>query len=48
MSDVGGPQVVTGFSNEQRQALLKFATSCSRGPLGGFRHLVPPLRIHKV
>lgn len=40
--------MVSGFSAEQRQALLKFATSCSRGPLGGFKHLVPPLCIHKV
>ena len=41
-------QVVAGFSIVERQALLKFATSCSRGPLGGFKHLVPPLCIHKV
>ena len=42
------PQVVSEFSNEQRRALLKFTTSCSRAPLGGFKHLVPPLCIHKV
>ena len=41
-------QVVVEFSVEQRQALLKFVTSCSRAPLGGFQHLVPPLCIHKV
>lgn len=41
-------QVVSEFENEQRRALLKFATSCSRAPLGGFKHLVPPLCIHKV
>ncbi|KAK2078400.1 hypothetical protein QBZ16_003240 [Prototheca wickerhamii] len=33
---------------EERAAVLKFATSTSRPPLGGFQHLVPPFTIHKV
>lgn len=33
---------------EQRCALLRFITSTSRAPLGGFKHLQPPLTIHKV
>ncbi|GAB4814415.1 hypothetical protein N2152v2_001461 [Parachlorella kessleri] len=41
-------KVLEGFSQEDRKALLKFVTSCSRAPLGGFRHLNPPLTIHKV
>lgn len=28
--------------------LLKFITSCSRAPLGGFKYLHPPLTLHKV
>jgi len=36
------------MSSEHRAALLKFATSCSRAPLGGFAHMQPPLTIHKV
>lgn len=31
-----------------RAAVLRFATSCSRAPLGGFEHLKPPFTIHKV
>ena len=41
-------KVLESFSQEDRKALLKFVTSCSRAPLGGFRHLNPPLTIHKV
>ena len=36
------------MSAEERAAVLKFATSTSRPPLGGFQHLVPPFTIHKV
>ncbi|PRW44359.1 E3 ubiquitin- ligase UPL7 [Chlorella sorokiniana] len=40
--------VVRGMSEEEQRSLLKFVTSCSRAPLGGFKHLQPPLTIHKV
>jgi len=39
--------VLEEFSNEQRSALLKFVTSCSRAPLLGFKTLDPPFCIHK-
>ena len=41
-------QVVEGFDAQQLAALLKFVTSCSRPPLGGFQFLVPPFTIHQV
>lgn len=41
-------RVVAELSAEQRAALLRFITSTSRAPLGGFKHLTPPLTIHKV
>ncbi|GJP39043.1 hypothetical protein CLOM_g23436 [Closterium sp. NIES-68] len=41
-------QVVAGLSREEKSQLLKFVTSCSRPPLLGFKHLHPPLTIHKV
>eukprot|EP00897_Mesotaenium_endlicherianum_P006153 jgi/Mesen1/5566/ME000280S04673 len=41
-------EVVAGFSARERCDLLKFVTSCSRGPLLGFRHLAPPFTIHQV
>ena len=41
-------QVVADLSKAERSALMKFATSVSRAPLGGFKHLIPPLTIHKV
>ena len=41
-------QVVADMSKEERCALMKFATSVSRAPLGGFKHLNPPLTVHKV
>lgn len=41
-------EVAAGLSQEERRALLKFVTSCSRPPLQGFRHLHPPFTIHKV
>jgi ubiquitin-protein ligase E3 B len=40
--------VVAAFTPAERSALLRFVTSCSRPPLGGFRHLHPPFCIHKV
>jgi hypothetical protein len=41
-------QVVEEMSMKERSALMKFATSISRAPLGGFQHLNPPFRVHKV
>lgn len=41
-------QVVGEMSKAQRSALMKFATSVSRAPLGGFKHLNPPLTVHKA
>lgn len=41
-------QVVQELSMKERSALMKFATSISRAPLGGFKHLNPPLTVHKV
>jgi len=41
-------KVVEGFSPGDRAALLKFVTSCSRAPLGGFAFMNPPFTIHKV
>ncbi|GIL45377.1 hypothetical protein Vafri_2627 [Volvox africanus] len=41
-------RVVAELTPEQQSALLRFATSCSRPPLGGFRYLQPPLTVHKV
>ncbi|WWC68012.1 uncharacterized protein I206_101931 [Kwoniella pini CBS 10737] len=34
-------KVVKGFTHEQRRALLRFVTSCSRPPLLGFGYLYP-------
>eukprot|EP00884_Botryococcus_braunii_P011773 jgi/Botrbrau1/20597/Bobra.113_1s0023.1 len=41
-------KVVGEMDLKQRAALLKFVTSVSRPPLGGFEHLRPPLTIHQV
>jgi len=41
-------QVVASMSADERGLLLRFVTSVSRAPLGGFRHLAPPLTIHRV
>lgn len=41
-------EVIRGFKPSERCMLLKFVTSCSRGPLLGFKHLHPPFTIHKV
>jgi hypothetical protein len=40
--------VVARLEAEERCALLKFVTSCSRAPLLGFKHLQPAFTIHKV
>jgi len=36
------------MSPEQHVKVLRFVTSCSRTPLLGFGHLVPPFTVHKV
>lgn len=41
-------KALSSFTAEERAAFLKFITSCSRPPLGGFRHMQPPLTVHKV
>merc|ERR1719261_1933898 len=41
-------EVVMGFDDVQRAALLRFATSCSRPPLLGFAHLNPSFALHRV
>lgn len=41
-------EVIKGFEPKERCMLLKFVTSCSRGPLLGFKYLQPPFTIHKV
>ncbi|EAU81738.2 ubiquitin protein ligase [Coprinopsis cinerea okayama7 len=38
-------KVVNSFDQEQRRALLRFVTSCSRPPLLGFKELVPHFSI---
>lgn len=38
-------KVVNTFDQEQRRQLLRFATSCSRPPLLGFKELVPNFSI---
>lgn len=52
--DAGSAQVrwfwelVAAYSDEERAALLQFATACPRPPLLGFRHLHPPFCIQRV
>lgn len=41
-------KVMAALTAKEHQAVLKFVTSCSRAPLGGFAHLRPPFVIHKV
>ncbi|KAJ8754173.1 hypothetical protein K2173_002072 [Erythroxylum novogranatense] len=41
-------EVIKGFKPRERCMLLKFVTSCSRGPLLGFKHLQPSFTVHKV
>ncbi|KAG0367687.1 Ubiquitin-protein ligase E3B [Gamsiella multidivaricata] len=36
------------FSSEEKRAFLKFVTSCSKPPLGGFKYLHPPFSIRLV
>ncbi|KAF8885801.1 hypothetical protein BD779DRAFT_1532475 [Infundibulicybe gibba] len=38
-------KVVNAFDHEQRRALLRFVTSCSRPPLLGFKELIPNFSI---
>lgn len=40
--------VLNEFSSEEKRAFLKFVTSCSKPPLGGFKHLNPPFSIRLV
>ena len=40
-----GLQAVDSFTDEQKAALLRFITSCSRPPLLGFKYLEPQLCI---
>ncbi|KAI9033013.1 hypothetical protein DFJ74DRAFT_627859 [Hyaloraphidium curvatum] len=41
-------EVVRGFGDAERRKLLRFATSCSRPPLLGFRELHPQFCIHSA
>ncbi|ORZ04595.1 hypothetical protein BCR41DRAFT_196350 [Lobosporangium transversale] len=40
--------VLDEFNSEEKRAFLKFVTSCSKPPLGGFKHLYPPFSIRLV
>ena len=40
--------VIREFTPQQQAATLKFATSCSRPPLMGFAHLVPPFCVQRA
>ncbi|KAF9364021.1 hypothetical protein BGX34_002740 [Mortierella sp. NVP85] len=40
--------VLNEFNSEEKRAFLKFVTSCSKPPLGGFKHLHPPFSIRLV
>ena len=49
--DLSGPlsaQVLSEMSPVELGKLLRFVTSCSRPPLGGFKYLHPPFTLHKV
>ncbi|KAI9342736.1 hypothetical protein DFJ73DRAFT_797429 [Zopfochytrium polystomum] len=41
-------QAVEEMSPKEKSALLKFATSCSKPPVGGFKHLDPPFTIRFI
>ncbi|KAL0028291.1 hypothetical protein WJX79_007793 [Trebouxia sp. C0005] len=41
-------KVLAGLSDKEQKAFMRFVTSCSRAPLGGFQYLNPPLTVHKV
>ncbi|KAG0258703.1 Ubiquitin-protein ligase E3B [Actinomortierella ambigua] len=40
--------VLNELPSEEKRAFLKFVTSCSKPPLGGFKHLYPPFTIRLV
>ncbi|KAG0197995.1 Ubiquitin-protein ligase E3B [Mortierella sp. GBA30] len=40
--------VLNEFNSEEKRAFLKFVTSCSKPPLGGFKYLHPPFAIRLV
>ncbi|ORY66710.1 HECT-domain-containing protein [Neocallimastix californiae] len=40
--------VLEGLSEKEKQLFLKFTTSCSKPPVGGFEYLNPPLTIRYV
>ncbi|ORX84424.1 HECT-domain-containing protein [Anaeromyces robustus] len=40
--------VLNSFSEKEKQLFLKFTTSCSKPPVGGFEYLNPPLTIRFV
>ncbi|KAF9113932.1 Ubiquitin-protein ligase E3B, partial [Mortierella sp. AM989] len=40
--------VLEDFTSEEKRAFLKFVTSCSKPPLGGFKHLYPPFSVRLV
>eukprot|EP00735_Rhodelphis_limneticus_P006486 TRINITY_DN18901_c0_g1::TRINITY_DN18901_c0_g1_i1::g.1463::m.1463 TRINITY_DN18901_c0_g1::TRINITY_DN18901_c0_g1_i1::g.1463 ORF type:complete len:1157 (-),score=190.52,sp/Q08CZ0/UBE3B_XENTR/43.84/9e-136,HECT/PF00632.20/4.3e-79 TRINITY_DN18901_c0_g1_i1:33-3503(-) len=41
-------KIVKDFDSDDKKALLKFVTSCSKPPLSGFVHLNPPFSIRYV
>jgi len=41
-------RALSAMGPQQRNGVLRFATSCSRTPLLGFSHLIPPFTLHKV
>ncbi|KAJ3126544.1 hypothetical protein HK098_007444 [Nowakowskiella sp. JEL0407] len=41
-------QVLADLEPKEKKAFLKFVTSCSKPPVGGFQHLTPPLTIRFV
>lgn len=41
-------RIVKDMSPADRRKFLKFATSCSKAPVGGFSHLSPPFTIRFV
>ncbi|KAG0244160.1 Ubiquitin-protein ligase E3B [Actinomortierella wolfii] len=40
--------VLNEMPSDEKRAFLKFVTSCSKPPLGGFKHLYPPFTIRLV
>ena len=41
-------KVLAEMSPTELGQLLRFVTSCSRPPLGGFKYLHPPFTLHRV